>query len=336
MQNKTELTLEQTQQGVSYEFLSDTKVFTMTMEILPEPTSNKLCDRYFIYFTATDDNSGPTYDTDPLEKVQSNDDYNLFAIERQHSKQPESINGTYLVEKVDNNVTLDSSYMSTTKRELLLHDLLILVVHKALRNVGIFEQASKEEMLEDLKYVKSVGKEVDDLKMEIDDLKSQLETEIIDFLKVKQTFTSGNTEKVLKTKNDSLIAELNRKTLEINDLKAQLHDKTIVNVKMRALLNKVKGKFVDTKQFIPKLRFAPKTNEKKESSKSVTPQILPQKEKEKQGDRNANVIKPGMYKLNNRTKKPNVVPISTRKPTRKANQSVATPHKKIVALDSTI
>ncbi|GKD82719.1 hypothetical protein Tco_1349558 [Tanacetum coccineum] len=39
-------------------------------------------------------------------------------------------------------------------------------------------------MLEDLKYDKSVEKEVDDLKMEIDDLKSQLEHEKIDFLKV--------------------------------------------------------------------------------------------------------------------------------------------------------
>ncbi|GJW79572.1 hypothetical protein Tco_0143547 [Tanacetum coccineum] len=46
MQTKTELTLEQTQQGVSDEVLSDTKVFTMTMEILPEPTSNKLCGRF--------------------------------------------------------------------------------------------------------------------------------------------------------------------------------------------------------------------------------------------------------------------------------------------------
>ncbi|GJS37710.1 hypothetical protein Tco_0536092 [Tanacetum coccineum] len=82
MRTKTELTLEQTQQGVSdnvlivdvmhnpsqplkvsqktlvsilieinhisIDFLtpkhqSDTKVLTMTMEILPEPTSNKLC-----------------------------------------------------------------------------------------------------------------------------------------------------------------------------------------------------------------------------------------------------------------------------------------------------
>ncbi|GJW45504.1 hypothetical protein Tco_0077150 [Tanacetum coccineum] len=43
MQTEIELTLEQTQQGASNEVLSDTKVFTVTMEILSEPTSNKLC-----------------------------------------------------------------------------------------------------------------------------------------------------------------------------------------------------------------------------------------------------------------------------------------------------
>ncbi|GJZ54270.1 retrovirus-related pol polyprotein from transposon TNT 1-94 [Tanacetum coccineum] len=40
--------------------------------------------------------------------------------------------------------------------------------------------------------------------------------------------------------------------------------------------------------------------------------------------------------VNARTKKPNVVPISTRKPKRQANKSVATPHKKTVASESTI
>ncbi|GJS52892.1 retrovirus-related pol polyprotein from transposon TNT 1-94 [Tanacetum coccineum] len=38
---------------------------------------------------------------------------------------------------------------------------------------------------------------------------------------------------------------------------------------------------------------------------------------------------------NEQTKKPNVVPISTRKPKRQANKSVATPHKKTVASEST-
>ncbi|GJY31578.1 retrovirus-related pol polyprotein from transposon TNT 1-94 [Tanacetum coccineum] len=40
--------------------------------------------------------------------------------------------------------------------------------------------------------------------------------------------------------------------------------------------------------------------------------------------------------VNARTKKPNVVPISASKPKRKANTSVATPHKKTVASDTTI
>ncbi|GJU12496.1 retrovirus-related pol polyprotein from transposon TNT 1-94 [Tanacetum coccineum] len=40
--------------------------------------------------------------------------------------------------------------------------------------------------------------------------------------------------------------------------------------------------------------------------------------------------------VNARTKKPKVVPISASKPKRKANKSVATPHKKIVASDTTI
>ncbi|GKA22404.1 retrovirus-related pol polyprotein from transposon TNT 1-94, partial [Tanacetum coccineum] len=40
--------------------------------------------------------------------------------------------------------------------------------------------------------------------------------------------------------------------------------------------------------------------------------------------------------VNARTKKPNVVPISASKPKRKMNKSVATPHKKTVALDTTI
>ncbi|GJU33595.1 hypothetical protein Tco_1181949 [Tanacetum coccineum] len=223
----------------------------------------------------------------------------------------------------------------------VVHDLLIPLAHKPLKSVGIFENYLKEEMLEDLKYVKPVEKKVDDLKMKIDDLKSQLEHEKTDLPKVddlhlqefkikecerlenelskshKQKHDKSfaqlekhwNNEKVLKAKNDSLIAELNRKTIEINDLKAQLQDKTIVNAEMRALLNKAKEKSVDTKfvkpyvvkqpnsfkfqkplvlgkpspfansferQSFPKSWFVPKTHEKKDLSKPVTPQILPQ------------------------------------------------------------
>ncbi|GJT65445.1 hypothetical protein Tco_1016925 [Tanacetum coccineum] len=44
-------------------------------------------------------------------KVQYNAGYNVFAIERQHSEQPESISNTCVVEKVDSNVIPDSPDM---------------------------------------------------------------------------------------------------------------------------------------------------------------------------------------------------------------------------------
>ncbi|GJT28055.1 integrase, catalytic region, zinc finger, CCHC-type containing protein [Tanacetum coccineum] len=56
-------------------------------------------------------NSGPSFDVEPLKKVHSNDDYNVFANEIHHSEQPVSINNTCLVEKVDSNVIPDSSDM---------------------------------------------------------------------------------------------------------------------------------------------------------------------------------------------------------------------------------
>ncbi|GJR48890.1 hypothetical protein Tco_1316993 [Tanacetum coccineum] len=45
----------------------------------------------------------------PLEQVQNHDESNVFANERRHSEQPESINDTYVLEKDDSNVTPDSS-----------------------------------------------------------------------------------------------------------------------------------------------------------------------------------------------------------------------------------
>ncbi|GJX23130.1 hypothetical protein Tco_0227575 [Tanacetum coccineum] len=50
-------------------------------------------------------------DNEPLEQVQYDAEYNVFANERQHSEQPESISNTCVVEKVDSNVILDSPDM---------------------------------------------------------------------------------------------------------------------------------------------------------------------------------------------------------------------------------
>nr|GEV61653.1 hypothetical protein [Tanacetum cinerariifolium] len=47
--------------------------------------------------------------TKPLEQVQYDAEYNVFANERHHSEQPESINDTHVLEKDDRNVTPNSS-----------------------------------------------------------------------------------------------------------------------------------------------------------------------------------------------------------------------------------
>nr|GEW04770.1 hypothetical protein [Tanacetum cinerariifolium] len=60
---------------------------------------------------AIDGNSGPAYDAEPLEKIHTDDDYNVFATEKQYSEQPESIYNTYVVETPDSNINPDSTDM---------------------------------------------------------------------------------------------------------------------------------------------------------------------------------------------------------------------------------
>ncbi|GJZ82175.1 hypothetical protein Tco_0647169 [Tanacetum coccineum] len=76
-----------------------------------EPDEQEL-EAYYMYMEKIPEVStahfGPTYDTNPLEKVHSNDHYNVFATDIQHYEQPESIHDTYVVETVDSNGTLDS------------------------------------------------------------------------------------------------------------------------------------------------------------------------------------------------------------------------------------
>ncbi|GJT25631.1 retrotransposon protein, putative, unclassified [Tanacetum coccineum] len=69
-------------------------------------------EAHYMYMTKIQEvhtpNSGPTFDAEPLEKVHSENDYNVFVNESQHSEQPVSINNTYVVEKVDSIIIPDS------------------------------------------------------------------------------------------------------------------------------------------------------------------------------------------------------------------------------------
>nr|GEW53159.1 retrovirus-related Pol polyprotein from transposon TNT 1-94 [Tanacetum cinerariifolium] len=120
--------------------------------------------------------------------------------------------------------------------------------------------------------------------------------------------------------------------IEIQDLKARLQDKNIAISELKKLIEKGKGKSVDTKFdrpsvirqpnaqripkpsvlgkltlfsnsldriYFPKTMSVPKANVSKGLSKPVTTQTLPQTAKK--AISNTNVLKPGMYRIDNRT-----------------------------------
>nr|GEX30249.1 hypothetical protein [Tanacetum cinerariifolium] len=64
------------------------------------------------------DNSGPIFDSEPLQKVPNNDNYNVFAIESEHPKQSKSVNDTYLIKHYEHKVIIDSLGMSYDKEQV--------------------------------------------------------------------------------------------------------------------------------------------------------------------------------------------------------------------------
>nr|GEX04987.1 hypothetical protein [Tanacetum cinerariifolium] len=52
--------------------------------------------------------SGPIFDDEPLQKVSNDDHYNVFAIEKTHPEQSESVHDTYLIEQDAQIVIIDS------------------------------------------------------------------------------------------------------------------------------------------------------------------------------------------------------------------------------------
>ncbi|GJT89392.1 hypothetical protein Tco_1071109 [Tanacetum coccineum] len=90
---------------------------TLITKILIELGINALAlsDRHPTYHETPSDR--------PLEKVQNNNDnYNVFVNKRQHHEKPESINGTYVMEKDDRNIKPDPSDMSDNGREVDQND----------------------------------------------------------------------------------------------------------------------------------------------------------------------------------------------------------------------
>ncbi|GJX59785.1 retrovirus-related pol polyprotein from transposon TNT 1-94, partial [Tanacetum coccineum] len=190
-----------------------------------------------------------------------------------------------------------------------------------------------------------------------------------DYLEIKN-------DKAWKQKESSLFRELNDKFFEIQDLKAQLQDKNIAISELKKLIEKIKEKYVETKFDKSLVVSRPQLKSNRLEDRVLHNNSQWKKKKVEDHRRifkfsnnktsvtacndslnvktlNVNFVCVTCGKcmlhdnhdmcvlhyingVNSRTKKPIVVPISTREPKRKENQSVATTHKKIVALEPAI
>ncbi|GJW88743.1 hypothetical protein Tco_0164083 [Tanacetum coccineum] len=174
----------------------------------------------------------PVNDQVLFAEVQLNAHHNVLAYEQQHFVQYESIYDTHLLEKVDSNTTPNSTNMCHMGGEIDQSAKKCQVTSPLLD--PLTQPNTKNEKLH---------KENRHLK--------QCYKELYDFIKKTRVQT--------KVLNDSLIAQVNSKTVENADLKSQIQEKVFANVALKNKLRKLKGK-IDGNNVL---------------SKPVTPNYLP-------------------------------------------------------------
>nr|GEW29279.1 hypothetical protein [Tanacetum cinerariifolium] len=159
-------------------------------------------------------------DIEPLEQVQYDDRYNVFANKRQHSEKPKSICNTCVVEKVDSNVIPDSSDMCDND---------IQTDHNAVEwddervALAMLIANLKLDVNENKKTSKTLGES------------SSIWDSCLIALQNKQT----KLEKYM-TFNDHTVDYD-----KLEHLKAQLQDKNIPISDLKKLIEKIKGKSMD-------------------------------------------------------------------------------------------
>nr|GEV20422.1 hypothetical protein [Tanacetum cinerariifolium] len=68
------------------------------------------------------DDSGPIFDYEPVQKVSTDDHYNVFTIESEHLEQSESVHDTYPIDQDKHNVIIDSLDMSYDREQIDQND----------------------------------------------------------------------------------------------------------------------------------------------------------------------------------------------------------------------
>ncbi|GJQ92067.1 retrovirus-related pol polyprotein from transposon TNT 1-94 [Tanacetum coccineum] len=246
-----------------------------------------------------------------MEKVQYDAEYNVFANARQHSEQPEFINNTCVVEKVDSNVIPDSPDMCNDDIQTDQNAEECDDERTALANLIANLTLDTEENKKILKQLKKANAS---LTQKLKECKSNLEESNTTRDSFRIALQSKQTKlETYKTLNDHTVVYD-----KLEHLKAQLQDKNIAISELKKLIENCKGKYVETKfdkpyvvhqpnaQRIPKPSVLGKSTPFSDSLKkkifSKTKSVSKIRVSEGLSKSvNTNVIKPGMYQIDTMT-----------------------------------
>nr|GEU98580.1 retrovirus-related Pol polyprotein from transposon TNT 1-94 [Tanacetum cinerariifolium] len=302
-------------------------------------------------------------DSEPLEKVQTDTGYNMFANDLQHSEQFESISNTCIVETDDGNVIPDSPDMCDNDIQNDQNDVECdderIALSILIANLKLVALQNKQTEFEKYKAFNDRNIDYDKLERKLNETLGQLaqkDIEIKEGLKLKAYEFSVVKEKhdelikqslLTKSHYEGLVKQKTKAQSEIPCLYAFPYDQsTHVNrlipegeetlaleresqsklnkeSYVESLENKIdklksdKAEFSNMydmilqeskpapfsdslkRRYFSKTKSVPKTNVSEGLSKTVTAQTLPQTAR--QAVSNTNVLKPGMYRIDNRT-----------------------------------
>ncbi|GKA80544.1 hypothetical protein Tco_0787236 [Tanacetum coccineum] len=220
-----------------------------------------------------DANIRPVNDQVPFAEVQLTAQHNVLANEQQHTDQSKPIYDTYLLEKVNRNTSTGSTNMSHRGGEInqdAEHDKDSPEFHEFFEINELKAQLqAKTTLICNLKnQIKSVKEASNEAKVKndidvIETINIELEHSVAKLLAANEQLHKENeylkhTYKELydlikktrvqnKDNSDSLISQINQKSVKNADLKAQIQEKVFVNAALKNKLRKLKGNSVDTK-----------------------------------------------------------------------------------------
>nr|GEU74347.1 xylulose kinase-1 [Tanacetum cinerariifolium] len=235
------------------------------------------------------DNYGPIFNTEPLQKVQNDDDnYNVFSNDQEHHVQPKSVNDTYMVEQGDTNITIGSLDMSTNGETIDQDD-------------------DDDDLANECDLLASL---IDKLKCKIDDSKNR-----------NKFLESSNKTLVDKLKGVIPTTSVSRPPLKSNQMEDRVMPINSKGKKQEVEEHYRNFKFSNNKTSITAC------NDSLNAKTSNVNFVYVTCGKCVLNNKHDMCVLRYINGMNSRTRQPIVVPISTREPKRNVDQSVITSYK---------